>query len=118
MPFRRCLISKLSVSSWTWSRSPATAKCSSAASSCEDVDLFCSSLLKLQTGEDTVIVSGEPAVLTSNMDDVDSPEIFVKLTEAGVSVDLIDITVKTSDQTALSGIILSTGMPKRPTKTN
>lgn len=31
--------------------------------------------------KDTVIVSGEPAVLTSNMDDVDSPEIFVKLTE-------------------------------------
>ena len=31
------------------------------------------------------------------MDDVDSPEIFVKLTEAGVSVDLKDITVKISD---------------------
>ena len=75
-------------------------------------------LSKTSNCEDTVIVSGEPAVLTSNMDDVDSPEIFVKLTEAGVSIDLINATVKISDLTVLSGMIFSTGMPKRPTKTN
>ncbi|CAJ1350593.1 unnamed protein product [Effrenium voratum] len=31
--------------------------------------------------KDTVIISGDPAVLTANMENVDSPEIFVKFTE-------------------------------------
>lgn len=38
--------------------------------------------------QDTVIISGEPQILTSNMEDVDSPEIFVKFTEARPSSSL------------------------------
>lgn len=62
-----------------------------------------------------MIVSGEPAVLTSNMENVDSPEIFVKLTEARAACDLYSLNWSRhlndpEDQNAK-------GMPQRPTKT-
>ena len=44
--------------------------------------------------QDTVIISGDPAVLTANMENVDSPEIFVKFTEAAQSSQLEPLAQK------------------------